>query len=153
MIPLVSRSTTLALVAASLLGTTTALADDAPPTPAGGEEPRPVPSQEAPHTYRLLAEPVVTVPLGAFAQVTGPGVGALIGGDYRLSDAWRLTARAGYVQGSETSIPVAGLSLKSSVSYAPVLAGARVVVLAGDLAHADTSTVATVSLGFRFASF
>jgi len=92
---MITRLTLLALVAASLLGTSTALADDAPSTSPDGEAPRPVPAQADASTYHLLAEPIVTVPLGVFAQATGPGVGALLGGDLRLSNAWRLTARAG----------------------------------------------------------
>ena len=219
---MISRTTTTALAIATLFGTTRARAEGPETDPAGHAAPQAEVTAEVPQVppahgtdgvIGLHAEPVMMVPMGSLANVTGPGIGGLLGLDYRLSNAWLLTGRAGYIAGSSATLAVAGATVNSSLSYAPALAGAkvylagtdwahlyaageggvviitntasadagdasvaasgssthvcaslsagleldmldlRVGLLAADVAHADSSTVAMVSLGFRFATF
>ena len=112
-----------ALAFTLILGTTSlAHADDSPPVadaaPAG-----------RPSRAHVDAEPAVALPVGDLAQVTGPALGGFVGGSYALDDRWEIVGRAGYLWGASTNLQVAGLSMGSSLSYAPVLAGARYYLL------------------------
>jgi hypothetical protein len=75
------------------------------------------------------AEPGVALPLGDLALATGPALGGFVGGSYALDDRWEVVGRAGYLWGASTKMQVAGVSIGSSLSYAPVLAGARYYLL------------------------
>jgi len=128
---MIARISTLALTVSALLCATTARADGEPQKEAPPEAP--APGESAPPVLRLYGEPIVAVPMGALASVTGPGVGALLAANYRLSDTWQLTGRAGYVAGSTTGIQVSGITVQSSLSYAPVLAGAKLYLAGSDV--------------------
>jgi hypothetical protein len=93
------------------------------PTPAT-TPPDKATSQESPRA-NFDAEPAVALPMGDRANATGPALGGLIGGSYGLSDRWELVSHAGYLAGAATSTQVAGVSVSSSVSYAPLLGGVR----------------------------
>jgi hypothetical protein len=199
---------------AGALGASTAFAQEAPaappPAPPVGEAASG--SHDASSQVGLVAAPMVTVPLGTMASLTGPGIGGVVGVDDHLSAAWTLTGRIGYVAGTTTSTSIGDVTLSTSISYVPVLVGAKYVfagndwihvygaaetglivvtssasatvdgasgsgsgtstylgggaavgmeidsldlragVLAADVTHTDSSTAATFSLGFRFAS-
>jgi hypothetical protein len=113
-------------------------ADEAPGAPAAGPQ-----TAEAPHSttpadampYHLSAEPAVLLPTGNLTSLTGPGIGGMLRLDYRFSDAWRFTGRAGYIAGSSTSVSVGSVSLTSGLGFAPVLGGAKLHVVGNDWAH------------------
>jgi len=120
---MIARTNHGALALTLILGTTSlARADDSPPVP-----------DAAPGTHpsrgHVDAEPGVALPLGDLATVTGPALGGFIGGSYALDERWEIVGRAGYMWGASTKMQVAGVSMGSSLSYAPVLAGARYYLL------------------------
>ncbi|HEX8796608.1 MAG TPA: hypothetical protein VF765_36910 [Polyangiaceae bacterium] len=106
-----------------LLGPSLARADEAPPPPDAAAV------VEGPPRVHIDAEPGVALPLGDLAHVTGPAIGGLVGGGYTLGDRWELVGRTGYLWGTSTRLQVPGVSVGSSLSYAPVLAGVRYWVL------------------------
>src|SRR2546422_973143 len=59
------------------------------------------------------------------AGVTQMGGGALAGLDVRLSPRFVLTLRGGYVSSFEKEQTIGGLSMKSSVDFAPFLGGIK----------------------------
>jgi hypothetical protein len=122
---MIARTIQVALALTLLVASTSpARADDSTPVAPGGA---PV---EHPSRTRIDAEPGFALPLGDLARTTGPALGGLVGGSYVLDSRWDLVGHLGYLAGTSiTAIQVAGVSVGSSLSYAPVLAGARYYLL------------------------
>lgn len=126
MIARIAAATAFAI--AMLAGSTaSAKADEAPGAPATSPD-KAAASDQAPRVH-IDAEPAVAVPIGNLASVTGPALGGLVGGGYTLGDRWELVGHAGYLAGASTSAQVAGITVSSSVSYAPLLGGVRYYLL------------------------
>jgi hypothetical protein len=81
-------------------------------------------SHDEPRLHLDVA-PALAMPTGPLANLTGPAIGGLLGGSYPLSDNWEFVGHAGYLGGSDATTQAATISITSSVSYAPTLAGAR----------------------------
>ncbi|HEV3192267.1 MAG TPA: hypothetical protein VGY54_17265 [Polyangiaceae bacterium] len=120
---MITQLVSAALAAALLVGTTVARAEEKAPSP---EDVATTPD------FRLYLEPAFSAPTGSMANVTGVGLGGLLGASYRVSDDWHVAVRAGYIASSDASRTfdslVGSLTVTSSVSYAPLLAGAKVYV-------------------------
>jgi len=120
---MLARTTQFALVSAVLLGSHLASAEEAAPDgPASADA---SPATEAAPPLRLDAAPAVALPMGDLASATGPALGGLVGGSYAVSDVWDVVGHLGYLAGATTSVQVSDVSLSSSLSYAPLLGGAR----------------------------
>jgi|SRR5579883_629228 len=120
---MIARTAPGALVLTLILGTTAlARADESPPvadsTPGGH-----------PSRVHLDAQPGVALPLGDLSLATGPALGGFVGGGYTLDDRWEVGGRVGYLWGASTKLQVAGASIGTSLSYAPVLAAAKYYLL------------------------
>lgn len=118
-----TRTIPCALALTLTLGTTSlARADEPAPLPDGA------PGEHASRLH-LDAQPGVALPLGDLSRATGPAIGGFVGGGYTLDDRWEIGARAGYLWGASTKLQVADVSVGTSLSYMPVLAGARYYLL------------------------
>jgi hypothetical protein len=66
------------------------------------------------------------LPVGDLGNATGPQIGALLRGGYRVMPALEITARIGYLYGlSKSQGSVLGQSYSTSVSNIPIWVGAR----------------------------
>lgn len=101
-------------------------ADDAKAaaTPEPSSNPDREPS-EHPSPWSIDVAPALAMPMGNLGSATGPAIGGVGGGSLALRDSWDLVGHVGYLQGTTTSTTVAGVSVSSSVSFTPVLAGLR----------------------------
>lgn len=117
-------ATTAAFALALLIASRTARADEAPQPPAATPDKTGASEEQSPRVH-IDAEPAIAIPFAPLATATGPGIGGLVGGGYTLSDRWELVGHAGYLAGASTSTQVAGVSVSSSLSYAPLLGGVR----------------------------
>ena len=118
------------LAAAAVALPSIAHADDSDPTnyrppPAPAEAPTKPADPMPDERFALHVAPALFMPFGALADATGAVGGALAGLDYRISSRFVLTFRGGYVSTFEKEQPVAGLTMKSSVDFAPFLGGLK----------------------------
>jgi hypothetical protein len=115
------RTTIAALLAAV---TTTFIAASA-----RAEAPAPETSQThqavQPKTMSLSIEPSTFVPIGSLSDSTGTQFGAMLGFEGRLSDSVTLVAHGGYLSGLSVTHTIDNISVNTSISAAPVIAGVR----------------------------
>lgn len=102
-----------------------AFAEEPSQAPRAAEAPAAPATTEAKPRAHVDAAPVAALPLGDLASSTGPALGGMLGVSYDLDDRWDLVFHGGYLAGATTSYQLAGVSVSSSLSYAPVLGGVR----------------------------
>lgn len=130
---MISRSSAVALLLA-LVGTSipraalasdaSAKAEDEAKDAAPQHDPE-TEDAEAPSPWSFDIAPAAAVPLGSLMTVTGPALGGVAGGGYALSEDTDFTAHVGYLSGSSMPIQVDGITLSSSLTFIPMLAGVR----------------------------
>ena len=111
------------VVLTSLLFTGSAFAQGAPPPPAGAPaaEPAPAAGGDDEKKIGVGADLQFMLPLGDLADFTGPLIGPVLRGGYRVMPPLEVTARIGYLFG--LSKDQGGAS--TSLSIIPIWAGAR----------------------------
>lgn len=119
------RTTQIAIALALVAASQSAFAEEPPAAPAAVAPAEAPSSPTATPRAHIDAAPVAALPLGDLATVTGPALGGMIGISYELADRWELVFHGGYLQGATTSYQLAGVTVSSSLSYAPVLGGVR----------------------------
>jgi hypothetical protein len=118
-----ARTAIAILALATLAAPRSARADEALATPPAS--PDKTGSEAMPPRFHIDAEPSAALPIGSLAAATGPALGGFIGVGRTLDDRWELVGHAGYLAGTATSLQIAGGSVSSSLSYAPLLGGVR----------------------------
>lgn len=119
---------TLILSTATLIAPSVAHADEAigganyGPPPEAPATPSDMPAQR----LALHVAPALFVPVGNLADATQALGGGLVGIDYRLSSHATFTLRGGYLAAvADQDQTIAGLHIKSSLDFAPVLGGVK----------------------------
>jgi hypothetical protein len=118
------RATQVAIAIALVAASQSAFAEEPSQAPAAAAPAEATPSSTKPRVH-VDAAPVAALPIGDLATTTGPALGALLGVSYDLNDRWDLVFHGGYLAGATTSYQLAGVSVSSSLSYAPLLGGVR----------------------------
>lgn len=110
----------------SMLFTGSAFAQGAPPPPpAGGAPAESGASADDDKKFGLGVELQFMLPIGRFADSTGPLIGPLVRFGYRVIPALELTARTGYLFGIGKTPPGASGDASISFSDIPIWLGAR----------------------------
>ena len=118
------RATQVAIAIALVAASQPAFAQEQSEAPAAAAPAEATPSSTKPRVH-IDAAPVAALPIGDLASATGPALGGMLGVAYDLDDRWGLVFHGGYLAGASTSYQLAGVTVSSSISYAPVLGGVR----------------------------
>jgi len=120
------RATQVAIAIALVAACQPAFAQESSEAPAAAAPAEATPSSTStkPRVH-IDAAPVAALPMGDLASATGPALGGMLGVAYDLDDRWDLVFHGGYLAGASTSYQLAGATVSSSISYAPVLGGVR----------------------------
>jgi len=118
------RATQVAIAIALVAASQPAFAQEQSEAPAAAAPAEATPSSTKPRVH-IDAAPVAALPIGDLASATGPALGGMLGVAYDLDDRWDLVFHGGYLAGASTSYQLAGVTVSSSISYAPVLGGVR----------------------------
>ncbi len=120
------------LALTSMLFTGSAFAQMPAPTP--GVTPAPgaptdARTEEADKKIGVGGDIIFVIPIGDLSDFTGPQIGAVIRGGYRVAPPLELTARIGYLAGlsKDTTVGAGGttFTVSSHLSLIPIWAGAR----------------------------
>lgn len=85
-----------------------------------------------------------------FSNASGPWIGALVRGGYRVIPPLEITARVGYLAGLSKSQSIAGQNISYSISDVPLWVGARYFFGVGS--DAPAGLYGAAELGFNFMS-